>query len=157
MPQIFPLINGVKYDYSSVEILIGGVRFQGVKSIDYSAQLEPGMAYGTSAQPAGRTRRQYSAEGSIEIYKADYADLLTLLTAGGQGYMEQSFPIIVTYGEELPAILMTDVLQGCRLKKNAHAGSEGSDPLVVKCDLSVMYLLENGKSPLTNLKLGGVL
>lgn len=159
MSQPFPIINGVKYDYSSVEVVCQGARFSGIKSITYSHQLDPGMAYGTSAQPSGRTRGQYSAEASMEVYKADWFDLLTLISGvqvvaglSARGFMETEFQIGVAYNEPLPALLIVDLLQGCRIKKAEHGGAEGNDPLVVKVDLSVMYIIENLKSPLSNLK-----
>lgn len=153
MPAQYPTINGVRFDFSSIEIIVQGIRFAGIKSLNYSHTLEPGMVYGTSAQKQGRTRGQYSAEGSIEIYKADWGDLLVLLTAAGRGFMEQEFTIAAMYSELVPATIMTDTIVGARIKKPDHSYTEGSDPLTVKCDFDAMYILENLRSPLTTLKL----
>jgi hypothetical protein len=145
----YPLINGMRHDYSSVEFNINGVRFNGVKSISYRHSLDPGVLRGNRAGIIGRTRGIYNAEGSIELYRQEYETLITTLVLNPLvGYFESQFDIVVSYSETFTALL-TDKLIGCRLKSSENSHAEGNDPLSVSCDLSIMYLSENGKFPVS--------
>lgn len=144
----FPIINGLKFDFSSCEINLGGVLFKGIKSINYKHSLDPGIVRGNRAGVAGRTRGTYTAEGSIEFFKAEYdVFIATLLLNPAYGYMEAAFDICVNYSE-LFSPVVTDILTGCRIKSEETQGQEGNDAIVVSCDLSVMQITSNGKSPL---------
>lgn len=149
-PIPYPFINGIRYDWSSVEIDILGP-LACVKEMSYSHSLSPGIVRGTRAQPLGRTRGKYEPEGSITLYKNEYVDLITKLSIAGasaqMGYFEVSFNITVQYSEAYSDVI-TDKVIGCRIKKSENSGSEGEEPLVVKCDLSVMAIIEKGMSPI---------
>lgn len=152
-PLVYPLINGMRHDYSSVEIKLNTLRFNGVKSITYRHSLDPGMLRGNRAGFIGRTRGSYTAEGSIELYRAEYETLIASLTLNPLlGYFEAQFDIEVSYSEAFSQLL-TDKCIGCRLKSSEHSNSEGNDPSTVSCDLSIMYLLENGKFPVAPAQL----
>lgn len=140
----FPLINGVRFDFSSVEIHIGAEVFNGIKEITYKHTLDPGMMRGTRAAVMGRTRGKYDPEASITFYKSEYQDFIAAI---GNNYMLREFNVTVIY-QELPALeLVTDNLLQCRLKSSENSHSEGEDALVVKCDLSIMRILESGLDP----------
>ena len=147
MPPIaYPLINGHRYDWSSAEINVDGQLFNGITELTYSHSLEPGELSGNRAQVIGRTRGKYRAEGSVTFAKLEYHELTRKL---GPGYMERSFDITVHYQASSDATdIVTDLLRGCRIKKAENSHSEGEEPLVVACDLSIMYLIENGILPL---------
>lgn len=144
----YPLINGVRYDFSSIEARIAGQLFLGFKEISYNETLEPGEVRGTSAQLLARTRGEYKAEGSVTLFKQEWAELLALL---GNGYLEVVFPIVVHYADTAMPVI-TDNLVGVRLKGGDNAHSQGTDPLVVKSDLHIMYIKQAGLKPLTNLR-----
>lgn len=144
MTIAYPLINGVRHEWSSVEIKCKGKIFVGVKEIAYSHKLEPTKVYGTHPQPIGRTRGVYTPEASITLYLAEAQELREEL---GDGYMEESFDIVCAYSESaLDAI--TDEIIGCRIKGEDHSASQGPDPLVRKFDLDVMLIRLNGKDAL---------
>jgi hypothetical protein len=139
--------------------LTSGVKYHGVKSITYRHNLDPGVLRGNRAGLIGRTRGTYTAEGSVEFYRAEYEQFLSSLTGGGlgafvnaPGYMEAIFDITVSYSEAFSPLL-TDKLIACRLKSAENSHAEGNDPLTVKCDLSIMYLVENGKFPVSQSQL----
>lgn len=145
----YPLVNGHRYDYTSIEINLGGVLFSGIKSINYKHSLDPGLVRGTRAQVVGRTRGQYEAEGSIEFYKNEYDAFIAqlMLLNPNFGYLEQSFDADIHYSEPLQTVI-TDRCVGCRLKNADHSPAEGNDPITVSCDLSILYIIENGKTPI---------
>lgn len=141
----YPLINGNRFDFSSVEFNLQNVLFAGgVKEMNYKHKLEPGKVYSNHAQPIGRTRGQYTPEAGFTMYKSEYQQLVALL---GPGYMEVSFPITVMYAEP-GSDVVSDVLMGCRIMSDEDTGGEGGDPLAVAVELDFMYLIRNGVSPI---------
>jgi hypothetical protein len=149
MPISYPLINGARFDFSSVEISVGGRLFNGVKSLKYSQTLEPGLVRGNRSQVLGRTRGPLDSEGSIELYRLEFQDLIATLAMlrPGVGYMEAPFDITATYSE-IGSSVVTDRLQGCRIKKHENSGQEGGDALTVACDLHIMMVLPGGVAPI---------
>jgi hypothetical protein len=150
MPPIpYPLISGNRFDWSCVTLTVDGLPYTGVKSISYRQSLSPGEVRGTRAQVTGRTRGQYTAEGSIELYKEDYQALILALSAAGtRGYMEHAFTTVVQYSSGVLGVV-TDTLTGCRLTSDEDSPSESGDALTISSDLSIMYLLRNGLSALS--------
>lgn len=145
------LINGHRFDFSSVEINVNGRIFTGVTEISYSNSLEPGVVRGTSAQPIGRTRGEASSEASFTMLKSDYSQLIRALDPSGRrGYMERSFDINVSFREDFELPLQNDFLRGCRISQDEDSHSTGSEAIVVSVTLSVMRVFRNGQSP-TNL------
>ncbi len=148
MPGIsYPMINGNRFDFSSVQFTIAGVTFNGVADVNYKHALKPGELRGTRSKMIGRTRGKYEASGDITLFKSEFQQLVTLLGSQGLGYMETSFDIIVTYNE-LGNVPVTDTLVGCRITDDSDSGKEGGDPTQVKLELNIMYMLRNGVSPL---------
>jgi hypothetical protein len=145
----YPLINGLRYDFSSVEITAGARLFNGVKSIKFSQTLEPGKVRGNRSQVIGRTRGPLDADGSLELYRLEFQDLIATLALlrPGVGYMEAPFDITVSYAEVGQPVVM-DVLQGCRIKKHENNAQEGGDALTVSCELDIMMVLPGGVAPI---------
>lgn len=135
----YPLINGKRFDHSSIVLTVLGKPYLGVRELNYSMELTPGEVYGTSAQKLGRTRGQAKPDGSLTVYREDFGDLITLLQASRgatMGFMEVEFLVNVTYQEGI--FIQSDSLVGCRIKKVDMNSSQGSDALLVKCDLDIM-------------------
>ncbi len=161
------LINGRRYDSSSVEITIlptgpangavgkvagiaagalgVGSIFQGITEISYSDKLEPGehRAIGTP-KLLGMTRGVYSTEASMTMYKEDAAGLIEALSALG-GYGEVAFQITVVTAEA-GASPITDTLEGVRITSIEDSVSQGGDPLTVAFELKPLNIKRNGKS-----------
>ncbi len=153
MSILYPLINGHRFDFSSVEINVAGIRFQGIKSLSYKETLDHGYIRGNRAQVLGRTRGTHTAEGSLEMYKSE-ADLLMarLSVNPAFGYMEAAFDIMAVYNE-VGSIPQTDRLVGCRIKALDISGSESNEALTVKMDMHIMYIQLTGKTALSPLQL----
>lgn len=149
LPGTGRIINGKKYDYSSITATALGLPYEGITEITYSDTLEPGILRGTSAFMRGRTRGMYEAEASMTMDKGDFEKLKDALTGLGLGgFMEAEFLITVTYRELGPTgdVLITDTIEGCRIKHQENSHSAGnSDGLVTKLDLSVYRIGWNGK------------
>ncbi len=143
------LINGHRYDFSSIELtLLPGKIFTNVQEITYSQTLEPGILRGTSPHKLGRTRGQYDAEGSLTMYKEDWAEFIRLIRVDPQnvtqGFMEASFLVTIIYQELKSGAINTDILRGCRITSVENSHSEGTDALTVSADLDIMKVIENG-------------
>lgn len=142
----YPLINGLKWDYSSLEIDVAGDIYVGIKEIAWTETLEPGIVRGTSAQKLARTRGEHDAEGSMVMY---YEDALELLNALGDGYGEVSFDISVTYsGEGVPT--KKAALLGCRITSKEITNSQGTDPSEMSFDLDIIQIEEDGLRMVAN-------
>jgi hypothetical protein len=150
-------INGLVYDYSSVTIVINKIPFQGVTEISYSDTLEPGVLRGTSAYMRGRTRGMYESESSFTMSKEDFEPLKQALASlGFGGFMETPFLISVSYAEQNSPII-TDTIEGCRIKHQENSHSAGnSDGLVTKVDLSVFRIGWNGLYGVSSGVTGGI-
>lgn len=155
MPIQYPLINGVRFDFSSVKLTINDVPFVGVSSLNYKATLDPGEARGTAAQLLGRTRGKYTVEGSIELFMSEDDELTDLLTSQGLGIYEQTFTIVANYSE-VGSSIVTDTILGARLKTGDRSFKNGSDALVIKRDIHALVLLENNKLPMSAKQMVGI-
>ena len=144
----YPLVNGVRYSFASIELVVAGKRILGAKEIAYTETLEPGEIRGTSSQILGRTAGDYSVEGSCTLYREEWDDLLDTL---GEGYLRKSFDVTVTYADE-GAPTKTDNLVGCRIKSVEQSNSQGTDGLEVQLQLHVMYLLRDERAGIPNLR-----
>jgi hypothetical protein len=130
-PLQYPLINGLRHDWSSIELLANDQLFTGIKAIDYDNAREVGIVRGFSPDMLAQTRGTNTPSCSFELYLAEFNLFLSQL---GQGWGDQFFTIQVSYAEEgLDQI--TDVIIGARLISVAANMSQGSDPLTRKCKI----------------------
>lgn len=143
----YPLVNGERHDFSSIEIVLdtpnGTKRFKGFKSINYSTELKATDIKGTRARKLGRTRGELTETASCEMYKAEWDEFREAL---GDGYMRKVFDVGISYAaDSLP--VTSAQLSGCRIEKVDNAHSAGADGLAVKLDLNVMKIIEDGLDP----------
>ncbi len=143
----YPLINGRRADWSAISIDIGGglTKPLGVKELSYKSTLEPGEVRGLHPQVLGHTLGTHTNEGSFTLYLAEYHELIAKL---GDGYMATPFNITVSYSPKKGDPVITDKLIGCRIKTADKSHSQSNEALVVKVDLFVMLVVENGIKPL---------
>lgn len=135
-------INGRLYSWSSIEVVGAGLPLEGIAAINYSDGLEPGTPHGRGPLARGYTLGMYSADGSIEVQRDQFDDLV--LALGGVGFMTFVVPFFVQYFEPLLGV-RGDTVVG-RIKKNDTSNSSGSaDGTTVKMDMSIIVpILWNG-------------
>jgi hypothetical protein len=143
IPISYPLINGHRYSYSSIEFGQNGVTIRGISSIDYGDELTPGKIRGTGPNPIGRTRGEYDGDAEIEMYRLEWENFRQSLGNNGVGFMETAFQIGCTYGEANQPVV-TDTMEGCRVAKVRTGGQEGTDATKVKLTINLMRILHNG-------------
>jgi hypothetical protein len=137
----YPDINGIQYDWSSIEISLAGSPTLGFVSIDYKSTLEPGEKRTNNRSGiVGRTRGQAKFEASFEMHKVEADAFLQLL---GAGYKEIPFNVVVSYADTgQPTI--TDYIDAARIKSVSNSPKEGNATPTVKFELSVMSVRESG-------------
>jgi hypothetical protein len=138
-----PKVNGNYYSFATIEIDVKGRKIKGITDLSYDDGLDPGMARGTSAIPLAHTQGDYEANASLEMFRKDFDELVTLL---GDGFGEVEFPITATYASRgMPTV--TDRLPAVRIKKVDNSNSQGNDPTKVKLELAVLTpIVRNGKT-----------
>lgn len=158
----YPLVNGDRFDASSIELQLNTKKYIGVKQVKYKQSLEPGEVRGFSPQVLGFTRGLYKVEGSIQIYREEFQDLSVDLQTIAVGLLEANFLATITYSELSPlngalptgvvGSTSTDTIVGMRFTATDHTVDAGSsDPLVVELPFVARYCLISGIAPLTNL------
>jgi hypothetical protein len=137
-PQ-YPLIQGKRYDWSSIDIALGKVsggapvpRLRGYKGLDWSQKLDGKPSRGNAAVPLGHTRGQYSATASMTLHKVEW-DYMRLQL--GSGYGELDLNITATWiesGLEHKCELVV------RIGEEKESGKEGGDEPEVSLSLIVL-------------------
>lgn len=151
MSTIQPLINGNRFSWTSIEVTLAGLpSYIGgpFKAINYTSKQEPGIVHGNSPRPLGRTRGQYEATGSFEMYRSEWQDFVEQIVSNSAqsnvGIHDIEFDITVQYAEFDPSTggdnVITDVLSVCRISSLGFSNSQGSEPSTVSCDLSIMFI-----------------
>ena len=158
-PLNYPLINGVKHDFSSVELKLAGQIFVGFKSINYNRTRTRVMVMGNSPDPIAKTEGTNAYTGDCEIYLAEWNYLQGILIAAaqaagipqgstpGSGYGDVLFQVVVTYSS-LGFDTITDVLNGCSLDAIEAGNAQGPDPLVRKVTLNPLKIYFGGQDDL---------
>lgn len=145
-PIQYPLINGLRHSFSSIELKINGQIFVGFKSINYNRTRSRSMAYGNSPDPLGKTRGTNEYKADCELLLAEFHVFMSSL---GAGYGDKAFDISVTYTEN-GFDTISDVIRGCTIDTTDSSNSQGTDPSVRKIELNPIKILFNGVDDLEN-------
>lgn len=153
-PLPYPLVQGFRYDHSSLDIKLSGVSNLGVKALDWNDGLTIGKVFGTAAQKLAETRGQYDGDGSLELWTAEAVNFEQQLVQQfpGIGLYEMRWTLDVNFASEGGLPPMTVGLVGVRILKRTFSTSASTDAHSWKYDLSIMYALVNGVSPITGLR-----
>lgn len=161
MPLQFPLINGVRYSWSSVVVSVGPAQFIGVKSVNFNEKLDPATIHGTGQNILGTTAGMYSADGDIEFYQAE-SDLLVAclqlsavpvagVSKGGWGNVPVT--VAVQYiDDQQPTTTKTLTV---RLVGRTQGGSEGAESLTSKFTMLFLAPVISDGSTMVPLIQGG--
>ena len=136
------LINGVAYDFSSIEFSIRGKRFYGITEITYSDSLTPEKVRGASVKIIGMTRGEYDTNGSLTVTKESQIEVIDEL---GDGYGEVEIDaILVTYANEGQKTI-TDEIRRVRIVGFEDNPSQGAEGITSSTDITIYEILRNGK------------
>ncbi len=143
----FPLINGFKYSFSSIEVDIGGEIFTDIQALDYSDTVSRAKLRGANAVPLGITRGDYEAVMSFTLSKRGAKDFRALL---GPGFKEKFFDVTTTYTEKEEGTT-TDKVIGCLIIGNENSHSPGPDALIEVIPCDVHHIIWDGLDPMLNM------
>lgn len=139
----YPIVNGFRHSWSSVEAKIKNIPFKGIKEIKYATKQEGTKLYGTHEEAIAETRGEIDHSASISMYMAELYELLNML---GDGFGSVRFPINVSYTEDGSGIdVIQDELRFARIRNLDAGQSQGPDGIMRTVELSVMQILYNGK------------
>ena len=144
-PIQYPLINGVRHSFASVEFRFNGVIYIGIASMNYKRARTRGWVRGNHPDPLGKTigENEYSAD--CELYVAEWNLLQsTLGDANGNGYGDEAFTAVCTYSAN-GFDMITDTILGCTLDEVEAALAKGVDGVSRKIVLNPVKILFNGK------------
>ncbi len=147
----YPLINGVRHAFSSIELRVNGSIILGFTEINYSPKLDPGIVRAAGALPVGMTLGNMEYEGDFTLLLQEFNNMLVQL---GDGFMTVPFDIVVAYDASLGGVqsggldVIVDTLEGCRISSvEATASSGSTDALTRKCTVKPLNVLLNGLRP----------
>lgn len=143
----YPLINGHRYSFASIEARFNGIPIIGFKSLNYSDELQPGDVYGSRPQILGATRGKQKSTCDFEMYRLEFEVLKQTLGLGGIGYGETRFNIVAQFAELPTSPVMTDTIVGVRIAKVELSNQDGTDPSTVKVTGHVLRI-ELGDKPI---------
>lgn len=145
LPISYPLINGHRYSFASIEARFNGIPFIGFSAINYKPSMKAGMVYGSRPQPIGRTRGKVEFTFDFEMYRLEFEVLKATLGAGGIGFGETPFDTVVQYAEiPLYPTVITDTIFAARIEEVDLSNADGTDPSKVKCTCSALGISLNG-------------
>ncbi len=130
-----PVINGHRYSYVSLRVVVNGMAYEGIKSITYSSSLTPGIIYGSDPYKVGRTPGKVEHTCELEIYRREWTDIMERL---GQSFGRPSFDIDVQYAEKGDEGVTQDLIALCRVTHVEFANEEGSEPSAVHVTVDPM-------------------
>ena len=142
LPIQYPLVNGHRYSFASIEAIFNGIPFIGFSAVNYKASLKAGMVYGSRPQPIGRTRGKAEFTFDFEMYRLEFELFKATLGIAGVGFGESPFDTVVQYWEAFQPVT-TDTILSARIEEVDLSNADGSDPSKVKCTCSCMGILLN--------------
>lgn len=151
-PLSYPLVNGNRHAWASVEIKLAGLIFY-CTAINYARKRNREMVRLNHPDPVGKTIGENDYTGDCEMLVAEYnafqAALIAQASAQGLngGYGDIRFPAIVTYTEN-GFDTIVDTLIGCTMDSTDAAGAQGPNAIKRKFDLSPLKILFNGQDDL---------
>lgn len=142
------MINGKKYSWEDISLMLPYGEMVGILSIDYSDGKEVEALYGKGSNPIGYGSGNYSAEGKMSMQKDEYDKLSKYAQKTGKGiYKMAPFPIVVSYAnDDQPTI--TDTLRSCKISKVSNSPGQGDKEVKVEVELKIIGgILWNGREP----------
>lgn len=154
LPLQYPLINGLRHDFSSIELKAAGQQFVGFKSLQHKRTRTRVKVRGAHPDPLGKTRGTNDYDCSLEMWKAEWYLLQVILdrlassqnvpfgAVPGSGYGDAFFTITVLYfsvGMSTQKI----TISGNTVDEVDEDDQQGADPLVVKLVTNPLKIIYN--------------
>jgi hypothetical protein len=141
----YPLINGHRYSFASIEADFNGRKVLAITEINYKPSLKGTTVYGSTPHPLGRTRGKVENTWSAKMARLEFEVFKSTLgvPGTGMGFGETAFDIVVQYSELLQPVT-TDTILGARIEESDLSNTDGTDPSMVNLTGSCLGILLNG-------------
>lgn len=152
LPLVYPLVNGFRFAWASVEIKLAGTVFFALEC-NYSRTRNRQIVYVNHPDPVGKTIGKNEYSGDVTLLLAEYNALQTALIVEatkqslGTGYGNAFFDVIVQYNENGGDVI-TDTLKNCTLDQVERSMAEGPDAIKVKITLNPLKIIYNNADDL---------
>lgn len=137
-------VNGVPYDFASLELGVPGGPCIGLQSITHGLSVELEKLSGATREDYDRTPGLgHADDAEVECYESDYQRMVKTM---GNGYMMQEFPATLSYANK-GAALQTVEMKRCQIVKVSQNAQKGPSGLTRSMTWSVMKIKEFGLDP----------
>lgn len=135
-------VNRRSFDWESLQILVSGKPVMNVKSVDFSDTRGVSPVYGAGGSPIAWGRRNYRAQGSIELADDDYALFHTICAAQG-GLYYASFDLMLNYGNNSLSNGYPDrhivTLSNCMVSRRGGASRQGAaEARIMRIEMEIL-------------------
>ena len=139
------IVNKTPFDFGTIEFDImyqgqSAVKIEGAEEINYSDSVERAALRGTGRKVVARTDGEYDGEGSVNIYRYAYKQLVDFARTQNVGIYDLEFDITVTYAYRDDPVTV-DRLVGCKFTSRDFSNSRGPDATVVTLEFSLDDLI----------------
>lgn len=127
------LINGIEYNWSSVNFVISGTLIEGITDISYQENLTITPLYGRGNKANAYSVGNHEYTGSITIRKSE----LDKLTVGAQNALKDTilhlepFPINIVYKSLDETRIVSEILVNCMFTSVDTSSSQGDEAVGV--------------------------
>jgi len=128
------LINGKAYDWSSVNVLIGGIPVIGLSAINYKESQDIEDNLGAGNLPVSRGHGAITSEGSIGLHMEELEALQGASPTGRVQDLDY-FDIVVTYLNGAKTV--THTLQACTITENAREIQAGDKNVTFEAPIRI--------------------
>lgn len=152
----YPLVNGVRHSFASVQIQIGPVAetgqtwitAKGFTAVNFKRTRERGELRGPHPDPEGKTQGSNKYELKITFGLAEVHYLFETVL-GGQGYGDLLFPVQVQFFERQFDLVKYD-FSGCSIDTDGGDNAQGVDATVQEIDFKPLLMVKNGHQNVAN-------
>jgi hypothetical protein len=139
-----PMINGIAYSWSQIEIQLSNIKqtLVGVKKIEYSDEQEIQMNFGAGNMPVSRGHGRVTAEATIELSMEDVEAIRAQIPSGRLNDLNE-FDVIVSYLHPDKAKIVTHTIKHCVFNTNNSGSEEGGMEITSELPLNPAYIQWN--------------
>lgn len=130
------LINkfGTLIGWNSATFNMFGREVEGIEQVKYEDEMSIDVAYGAGNKPIGKTKGNYKATASMNLYIEELIALQQQLPAGSNLYDLPDFDVVVQY--EFNGNNYTDIIRNCSISKNPRETKNGEGKIV--CEITLV-------------------
>ena len=138
MPDYQPLINGLAYSWSQVDVKILGVPVAGITAVNYEETQEMQNNYGAGNRPVSRAYGKIEPKATVTL---EMAEVVALIEAAPKGTLQSipEFDIVVSFLPEGGKIV-THVIHNCRFMDTKIDVKQGDMTIPVELAMLVSHI-----------------